>query len=42
MPEKKWVITWIAIGVLLAVLGFVAGFLLPFWNYSTTYAPIIG
>ncbi len=41
MRRKTAVIVWVAIGVLLALLGFVAGFFLPFWNYSTTYAPII-
>lgn len=42
MVKHRGLILLIVLFALLAVLGFVAGFALPFWDYSTTYAPIIG
>lgn len=42
MRRYRNVIALIALGIVLLATGLIAGFFLPFWNYSTTYAPIIG
>ena len=41
MRRNAGVIIWVVVGVLLAALAFAAAFFLPFWDYSTTYAPIM-
>jgi hypothetical protein len=41
MRRHRMLFALIALGLLLLAAGLVAGFFLPFWDYSTTYAPVI-
>ena len=42
MGKHRGLFLLVGLFVVLAVAGFAAGFALPFWNYSHTYAPVIG
>ncbi len=40
--RKHWMLfALVALGIVLLAAGLIAGFFLPFWDYSKTYAPII-
>ena len=42
MGKHRGLFLLVGLFVVLAVAGFAAGFALPFWDYSHTYAPVIG
>ncbi len=42
MRGHRMLFALIALGIVLLAAGLIAGFFLPFWDYSKTYAPIIG
>ncbi len=42
MRKHRMLFALIALGIVLLAAGLIAGFFLPFWDYSKTYAPIMG
>ncbi|MGE5601971.1 MAG: hypothetical protein ACM30E_02910 [Nitrososphaerales archaeon] len=42
MGKYRTLLALIAFGLVVLAAGLFAGFFLPSWDYSTTYAPIIG
>ncbi len=42
MRRHRMLFALIALGLVLLAAGLIAGFFLPFWDYSKTYAPILG
>lgn len=42
MRRYRMLFALIALGIVLFAFGLMAAFFLPFWDYSKTYAPVIG